>query len=1607
MSGILGFSLISGGFAQPVITEFMADNETTIPDEDGDYSDWIEIHNPTTSSISLANWCLTDKSSNLTQWKFPAVSLAPGEFLVVWASGKNRRTAGSPLHTNFSLSKGGEFLALVRPDESIEQSFDPGFPAQAPDESYGLRFQSTAVLAEGATGKYQVPTRNKDPSSDWIQAAYDDSAWASGPSGFGYGITVPGITVRQVSKNGSIGGLSDALNVLAQPEGSSLVYSSTSGVYSTVNFMSDGPESHFAFSNVPPGGGGENYVLEATGYVYIPTAGLYTFGQNTDDGGRILIDGSEIMRDDMFHSPADRFGVVSLTAGYHSFQSVMFEGGGGDCLEFFAAPGSHTSFDESVFRLVGDVANGGLAATTTPAGTSTLIGTDVSSVMSGKPGVYLRMPFSSEVASATAASLVMRYDDGFVAWLDGVKMASGNAPTSPAWNSLASATRGSGDALRRSGYNFTAGLPALQSGSHVLAIQGLKSSTTDGSFLALPELILGNLDQTLAPAAYGDGLATPGWINGSPSSLGTVEPVEFSVDRGIFDAPFNLQISTPTPGAVIRYTTNGSIPDETNGVTYTGPLSVSATTVLRVRAILTDWEPTEVVTQTYVFPADVIRQSPTGSTPRNWPNTSGTDQVLDYGMDPEIVDHTNPDIGGEETIKAALKAIPTVSLTTEMSNLFNINGSQGIYSNPGSRGFAWERPASIEWINPPDETHPNGTSEFQVNAGLRIRGGYSRSTDNPKHSFRLFFREDYGPTKLEYPLFGDEAAQEFDKIDLRTAQNYSWSFEGDTRNTFLREESSRQAIFDMGQPGSHVRYFHLYLNGQYWGLYDLDERTEAAFSETYFGGDKDEYDVVKSDSDNGWIISATDGSLEAWQDLWDASKAHAASPTNANYFKMMGLAADGVTPTDDPVLLDDDNLIDYMLLTFWMGNRDGSLMAGENGRSNNWFASRQRENNPGQGFQFFVHDFEHSMLSLSEDRTGPFHSDFETNFDYSSPYFLHQDLTGNAEYRMRWADHVQQFMFNSGALTGEAWQNRFSKLSAFVDTSIAAESARWGDAQSSTPLTRNNWVSAQNELVTYAAQRNAIVLSQLKADGLYPALDAPILFPFGGTQPLGTEVTIQGAAGATIYYMPDGSDPRAIGGGLKTGAQIYTASTTSEFLIPWSSGEWSYLSDGSNQGTAWRSASFDSRTWAKGYTEIGYGDGDEATVLPIVDADPATAGTQKVATYYFRKTFDMADAASATALSLTIEYDDAYAVYLNGSRIAGNLPLDPAFDYYTNSAIEDTIETLSIPPSLLLEGRNTIAVEIHQANASSSDLSMNLSLAAVRSATATPIYLSEVGQKTLRIRAKNDTEWSALVVADYQVGTALPQPGQLVISEISYHPQDPHDEAEFLEILNVGGSALDLSGATFTDGIDFTFPQGSTIDVDERMVLVRNADAFAELYGSVPVAGVFENDTALSNGGERLILESADGVTLLDFEFGTEFPWPLSADGLGRSLVLTDVSSPGDPRSWRPSREANGSPGSSDSFSRAPGQDLLDYALAEPTPQLNPANGEFSISRKLGADEVILFPEWSADLLNWSSASVSLIAETPDASGNSTLTWKLEPLPSGQGFFRLRVVEKQ
>ena len=667
-------------------------------------------------------------------------------------------------------------------------------------------------------------------------------------------------------------------------------------------------------------------------------------------------------------------------------------------------------------------------------------------------------------------------------------------------------------------------------------------------------------------------VATPGEQNGEVYS-GFVADTQFDTDRGFYDQPFDVEISTNTPGATIRYTFNGTDPTMTNGFTYTGPIPITNTTCLRAAAFKNDLIPTNIDTQTYIYINNTINQSSSAPTP-DWPAPGWYNgQIFDYEMDPDVT--TNPVYS--ELMDDALLQIPSISLVTDINNL--IAGTYGIYVHACNKGEDWERPVSVELIN------PDGSEGFHINAGLRMRGQASCGGGNPKHAFRLFFRAKYGDSKLRFRLFGDEGGNSFDKVDLRCEQNYSWSKDGDDwsggQNTLIKDVFARDLQKEMGQPYNRSRYYHLYINGAYWGVYQTEERADAKYGVTNFGGDTYDYDAVKTNSAWPRKIEVTDGTIDSYQRLHDA--AVAGFGTDTAYYKIQGLNTNGTPNPAYERLCDVDNVIVYLLSTYYIGDIDGPVTQWYgNGCANNLFAIYNKRNP--DGYKFFKHDAEHScqshllddfpsdpygVFSGAMDRTGPW--DTGQYLEDFNPQWLHQQLMAHPEYKLRFADIAHKHLFNNGILTPGGAQELFMSRAAQIDLAIIAESARWGDAQWHPVRTKNDdWLvvlsKLQNEFFPVRTQQ---IIDQLKNKGLYPNVTAPTFYINGSYQHGGqitppASLTMSAPAG-TIYYTLNGSDPRQPLTGTAVGTQYGGAITLNQTTIVKarvrSSGVWSALNE--------------------------------------------------------------------------------------------------------------------------------------------------------------------------------------------------------------------------------------------------------------------------------------------------------------------------------------------------------------------------------------------------------------------------------------------------------------
>lgn len=586
---------------------------------------------------------------------------------------------------------------------------------------------------------------------------------------------------------------------------------------------------------------------------------------------------------------------------------------------------------------------------------------------------------------------------------------------------------------------------------------------------------------------------TPGFPN-REERVGLVRDLAFSRESGLFEDEFKLRLSALPRAASIYYTLDGSLPTPTNGTRFTRAIPIRGTTVIRALAVAPGFVPSEVQTRTYLFLKDVVQQSGAGW-PRNWGRWDNWSAPAHYGMAPEIVN----DPVYHARLLEGLRSLPSLSIVTERSNLFD--AIHGIYLHSTSNGVAWERPITLEML------YADGQSAFRVNCGLRIQGGWSRRPEeSPKHSLRLLFKKEYGPTQLRFPLFGTDGAVSFQTLILRGGNNNSWlHWNADERRRaeYARDQWMRDSLRDMGYPSARGRFVQVYLNGLYWGLYNLAERPSAPFVAANEGGTPSDYDSRKANK----ILM---GDQDAWNQMM--ALANGGLRDDSRYRAFQGY-------------VDLPELTDYLILNFYGANADWD-------RSSNWYAARHR---PDGKFRFLVWDGERTLEGIDADSI-----DFD---DDECPPRLFHKLAENAEYRLFFADRVQRLLFNGGPLSPGPAAERYRALSRVLEAPLVAESARWGNYRRDLHpykvgpyefyKTEEHWRPEVQRLLTqYFPQRPRFFLRQLQKRGLYPSIQAPTMASDEGNLRLT-------AVAGTIYYTLDGSDPRLAGGGLSSAAKPY------------------------------------------------------------------------------------------------------------------------------------------------------------------------------------------------------------------------------------------------------------------------------------------------------------------------------------------------------------------------------------------------------------------------------------------------------------------------------------
>lgn len=612
-------------------------------------------------------------------------------------------------------------------------------------------------------------------------------------------------------------------------------------------------------------------------------------------------------------------------------------------------------------------------------------------------------------------------------------------------------------------------------------------------------------------------------------------------------------------------------------------------------------------------------------------------------------------------------------------------------------------------------------------------------------------------------------------------------------------------------------------------------------------------------------------------------------------------------------------------------------------------------------------------------------------------------------------------------------------------------------------LTRTTWRAEVNALKTWLSERldwidsapattsTTVLSARLRPTEMFNGTTG--VTQFGGNVPAGYPFKLgnPNPAGGTAYYTIDGPDPRQTGGALDPSALTAVTASVSSTTIMSNAQAWKWLLPAAapandTNGAPWTAEAFLDTSWASGTAPLGYGEATGLTtnispVAPNYLNALNAAGTGEPGAAYFRTTFTASGTASLTGAMVEIMADDGAVIYLNGVEIGRcNYPLSPTSPSYGQEALGPVdpgnnyspLETMFIQVPFdqrkLKDGVNTLAVEVHQAlyafppNPANlyprndfSDLRFDLRVVGLTASGAGSSYsLNTAGTHVVRTRIKSGTTWSPLTEAVFVVGGTAPVPGELVVSQLHYHPADPtatelglgfnkENDFEFIELMNISNHPLDLSAVQIDGAVTYNFgtssPSARYLVPGGRVVVAENLAAFASrlVGGAAPVvAGAFAGNFA--NSAEEIIINNG-AVELLKFTYVDSAPWPTQADGDGPCLVLNlPMTNPdhNNPMSWRPSFAVNGAPGSSDATpftgvwnADSDGDGLTDgvaYATGVTVgglPPITSATESLIVSpstnsenflvirclRKLNTDAVVQ-PEWCQDLNSWTTSGL-------------------------------------
>jgi hypothetical protein len=1398
MIRLLLFLALFGPFgrllADPIISEFMASNVTTLKDGHDKFEDWIEIWNPDAAPVNLAGWRLTDNAGSLSKFVFPSKVLSAGGRLIVFASNRTGSTGAAThidplgyLHTNFSLSKDGEYLALLRPDGAKTSEFAPKYPAQIDDLSFGSPGATETLVGSTTPLRYRVPANTglDSASPNWLAANYTETGWTAA-TGSGVGFEAGALTgawkldeaagaTSAADASGS--GLTAALNGTGQTFGTaghaaltntSITLNGGGGL--TVPYVAKlNPTTEFTFAAwvYPTAASGVHQAIVSSrvgvseskkGYILYITpspASTWEFWTGSNQGAGVgwqTIAGPAVTFNTWTHVAITRdpaglkrlyingVAVSSATQGYAPNDNP--------------ANGFHLGVGEdtgSNFKFSGRIDD--VAFWSTDIGAAQVVQhrdqssgffptalysahfqNNVQLPMYGvNPGIYTRHNFTvGALANYFGLRLRVKFDDAFVAYLNGVEIARRNFTGTRAYNSVADTDRQESSAVVYEDIDVTTpGLPALQNGPNTLAVHGMTHTLGGGDFLLTPVL-----EGNLSPAAQAGGYfadATPGAAN----SATTVAP-----GPGItLVAHMPLE---PAAGQAITVTAN-----------LTPRLAGIASASLKYRVMYGGESSIAMVDAGPLPGATDGSRIYTGTIPGTHGATAR--QMLRYAVTatdagargwraPYVVDLTNDD-GDSQSPEYFGLVIRDAAVIGGMPILqWFTNDVTNSDTRVGSRGSAYYG------------------GRFYDNIYIRQRGGFT-STGSQKFNFNR----------------GDNL---FVNVTLGNVGEVNMNSSGQDTN-FYRVAAAYDLYRTAGHPACEAFSVAMYRNGAYQRMATLVEQVDEDYLQRWgFDPRGALYKFVQrttpapiggNDYSNGPAFLDTVSGVEKKTREFENFADLDTFITNVN---------GGTADTRKAYLYKTLNLPNYV----------------------NFMAMR-------------------SLLA-------------EEDVNRKNFYF-YRDTEGTLEwYLLPWdKDLTMGIGYNTDPATNRPNPWQATNTYKHEPTATRQWSVLWEQGYQSL------------EIRAMVGRRLRTLMDEMMGSAATPA---------------GTSLMEQRMAAVRAAMLP-----------LPAGASV---SGTYNDLTSWTSWLGSH-----------RNALFNTYGPSSGFGMIP----TAATVagnvaIAAVDPNPAS-GTQTLE--YLQLINNNAEAVDLTRWSLT------------GGGINHVFP--------AGTVLPGTAVTATLNRAFVCNDRGAFRAR------------------AGAPTTAEFVLGNYDGQLTARGGVVALRNAAGVLVSSVTLPTApTPAQQQLRITKVMYAPLPPSSlesslvtgveagDFEYVELLNIGAAALDLSGARFTDGIEFTFAPGTSLAAGQRIMVVSSTAAFDARYGTgLNRVGPFTG--SLDNAGERLRIVDAVGEEVLDFTYDPAwFPASLSA---GYALVVCDPVGTSYanwtlPETWALSGTPGGRPGEAPTF---------------------------------------------------------------------------------------------